>query len=227
MGKTLADLSESERWRLMVSAAKSGMAAQGYSLARVPGRGKSNVWHVTKDGETRMVSIRTTRVRYIAFPPLERGTKWKTLDDVELVAVAAVDSKDAPENIVVYLFPAADLRQRFHASYAARVKDGQSIKDNFGMWVELDRDDRGIPASVGTGIIEHYNPIGVYAIADLLPKHSKVEANDEKPGQAVDEIPAPPRLATIAEVMAWARNRVAQIVGVRAEAVKLDLKVEY
>ena len=115
MEKTLVELSESERWRLMVDAAKAGMAAQGYSLARVPGRGMSNVWNVTKDGETRMASIRTTRDRYIAFPPLEGGTKWKTLDDVEMVAVATVDSKDAPEKVEVYLFPADDVRQRFNA----------------------------------------------------------------------------------------------------------------
>lgn len=225
MGKSLADLSESERWRLMVDAAKAGMAAQGYSLARVPGRGMSNVWNVTKDGETRVASIRTTRDRYIAFPPLEAGTKWKTLDDVELVAVATVDSKDAPEKVEVYLFPADEVRQRFNASYAARAKDGQSIKDNFGMWVGLDRDDRGIAASVGTGILEHYKPIGVYAITDLFAEHPS--ADDEEPGQAADEIPALPTLSTIADVMAWARNRVAQLAGVRAEAVKLDLKVEY
>ena len=227
MEKSLVELSESERWRLMVDAAKAGMAAQGYSLARVPGRGMSNVWNVTKDGETRMASIRTTRDRYIAFPPLEGGTKWKTLDDVELVAVATVDSKDAPEKVEVYLFPADDVRRRFNASYAARAKEGQSIKDNFGMWVGLDRDDRGIAASIGTGILEHYKPIGVYAITDLLAEHPQAEANDEEPGQAADEIPALPTLSTIAEVMAWARNRVAQIAGVRAEAVKLDLKVEY
>jgi hypothetical protein len=32
---------------------------------------------------------------------------------------------------------------------------------------------------------------------------------------------------TIAEVMDWARERVAKIAGVKVEAVKLDLKVEY
>jgi len=32
---------------------------------------------------------------------------------------------------------------------------------------------------------------------------------------------------TIAEVMAWARARVAELAGVRLDAVKLDLKVKY
>ena len=227
MNKPLKDLSDSARWRLMVDAAKAGMMAKGYSLERVPGRGLSNVWNVTKDGETWVASIRTTRDRFIAFPPLEGGAKWKTLDDVELVVVATVDSKDAPERVEVYLFPADDVRQRFNASYAARLKDGQSIKDNFGMWVGLDPDDRGVPASVGTGIIKKYEPIGNFAITDLLAVHPQAQANDEMPGQSTDEIPAMPTLNTIAEVMAWTRTRVAEIAGVQAEAVKLDLKLEY
>lgn len=223
----LNDLPDSARWRLMVDAAKAGMMAKGYALERVPGRGMSNVWNVTKDGKTRIASIRTTRDRYIAFPPLEGGARWKTLDDVELVVVATVDSKDAPERVEVYLFPAGDVRQRFNASYAARLKEGQSIKDNFGMWVGLDRDDRGIAASVGAGILEKYEPIANYAIADLLAEHPPAQTNDEEPGQAAGEIPATPTLATISEVMAWARDRVAEIAGVQAEAVKLDLKLEY
>jgi hypothetical protein len=226
MNVLLDDLSESARWRMMVDAAKAGMLAQGYALERVPGRGMSNIWNVTKDGETRMASIRTTRDRYIAFPPLEGGTKWKTLDDVDLVVVATVDSKDGPEKVEVYLFPADDVRQRFNAHYAARLNEGQSIKDNFGMWVGLDRDDRGIAASVGTGILEKYEPIGIYAISDLLAEHPPTEANDEEHTKTASE-QATPTLATIAEVMAWARTRVAEIAGVKAEAVKLDLKVEY
>ena len=35
------------------------------------------------------------------------------------------------------------------------------------------------------------------------------------------------RPATIAEAMAWARERVAEIAGVRVDVVKLDLKLEY
>lgn len=227
MTNLLSELSESVRWRLMVDAAKKGMAGQGYSLARVPGRGLSNIWTVSKDGKSKLASIRTTRDRYIAFPPLEGGAKWKTLDDVELVVVATVDSKDDPENVEVYLFPADDVRKRFNAHYVARSKDGQTIKDNFGMWVALEHDDRGIAASVGTGIIDHYKPIAVYPIADLLADNPHAEAGDEEPDEGAGETAAVPSLSTIAEVMAWARDRVAQLAGVQTEAVKLDLKIEY
>ncbi|OBQ66488.1 hypothetical protein EFV37_35910 (plasmid) [Mesorhizobium loti] len=224
MSNSLSTLSESQRWHLMVDAAKKAAEAQGYSMTRVPGRGLSNIWNIAKDGKTQTAAIRTTRDRYIAFPPLKGGTKWKTLDDVETVIVATVDSKEDPENVEVYIFPADDVRKRFNAHYAARSKEGQTIKDNFGMWVGLDRDNRGIAASVGTGILDHYKHVAVYAISDLLADNASEEAPDDIAEQTeVAEL----GFSTIAEVMAWARDRVAQLAGVQTDAVKLDLKIEY
>ncbi|UCI19910.1 hypothetical protein FJ970_02760 [Mesorhizobium sp. B2-1-8] len=225
MTNLLSELSESVRWRLMVDAAKKAAEAQGYSMARVPGRGLSNIWNITKDGKTTVAAIRTTRDRYIAFPPLKGGTKWKTLDDVETVIVATVDSKDDPENVEVYIFPADDVRKRFNAHYAARSKEGQAIKDNFGMWVGLDLDNRGIAASVGTGILDHYKRVAVYPISDLLADNPHEETSSEEPEHTPETVE--PGFSTIAEVMAWARDRVAQLAGVQVEAVKLDLKIEY
>ena len=226
MANLLKGLSETVRWHLLVGAAKQAMETQGYSLDRVPGRGLSNIWNISKGGKTQVTSIRTTRDRYIAFPPLENGTKWKTLDDVQLVAVATVDSKEDPENIEVYLFPAVDVRKRFDAHYAARTKDGQTIKDNFGMWVALDPKAHGLAASVGTGIVTHYKPIAVYSILDLLADNSPIATTGD--GQEDEPPDASERsFSSIAEVMAWAREQVAQLAGVQIEAVKLDLKIEY
>jgi hypothetical protein len=223
MSNQLENLSETIRWRLLVDAAKKAVQAQGYSLQRVPGRGLSNIWTLTKNGQTKTASIRTTRDRWIAFPPLEGGKKWKTLDDVDTVVVAAVDSKDEPENIEVMMFSAEEVRKRFDAAYAARIKDGQTVKDNFGMWVGLDHDDRGLAASVGSGIAEKHERLATYSIAGLL---------EETPGPLpedgdVDNASGTPELSTIAEVMAWTRSRLATIAGVEVEAIKLDLKIEY
>jgi hypothetical protein len=50
----------------------------------------------------------------------------------------------------------------------------------------------------------------------------------QPPVEALERAEAPePRFTTIAQVMAWAREQVADIAGVRLEAVKLDLKLEY
>src|SRR5687768_16634384 len=104
-------------WHFMVDAAKRALEAQGYSLSRQPGRGLSNIWNADRDGTTHSISIRTTRDRSIAFPPLKQGTKWKTLDDVDLVAVSSVDTKENPKNVEVYIFPAAEVQKRFNAAY--------------------------------------------------------------------------------------------------------------
>lgn len=232
MSSKLNEQSETVKWRIMVEAAKKGAEVEGYSLERVPGRGLSNIWNIKKGGKTRVASIRTTRDRWFAFPPLDKGKRWKTLDDVEVVIVATVDSKEDPENVEVYIFPADEVRTRFHAAYAARIKAGQKPKDNFGMWVGLDRDTRRTATSVGSGIIENYRPVATYSIDELLDARPDFEEGSEEQedlpmsesevGQS-DE----PKLTTIAEVMSWARVKVAEIAGVTSDAVKLDLKIEY
>jgi hypothetical protein len=146
---------------------------------------------------------------------------------VELVIVASVDSKDDPQNVEVYIFPAKEVRTRFNAAYAARVKDGQVVKDGFGMWVSLHKDPRGVAASVGSGLADQYKPVGVYSIDELLAARSGEGVDQDQAEAAEEQAGDVPQFGTIAEVMAWARERVADIAGVRVEAVKLDLKVEY
>lgn len=230
MVKPLENLADGQRRRFLVEAAKRGAHDAGYHLSRVPGRGLSNVWNIEKDGRTIRAAIRTTRDRWIAFPPFDGGTRWRTLSDVEAVIVAAVDDKDEPRHVQVYIFPAAAVRERFDAAYAARTRAGHVQKDGFGMWVGIDHDPRGIAASVGSGIVEKFRPIAVYSVASLLAADAGQEGSQVADAAAdADDVEPPqaPRLATIGEVMSWARGRIAELAGVRPEAVKLDLKVEY
>ena len=152
-----------------------------------------------------------------------------------------MDSKEEPENIEVYIFPADEVRQRFDAAYAARVKAELVVRDDFGMWVNLDLDKRDVHAAVGSGIIEKYKPVAVFSIAKLLaekatdlPVEHNEDADEFEKRFAEDgtltgrkEDAPEPRFTTIAQVMAWAREQVANIAGVKVEAVKLDLKLEY
>jgi len=149
---------------------------------------------------------------------------WKTLDDVQVVIVAAVDDREDPENAEVYVFPAAEVRKRFDAAYAARIEAGRSVKDNFGMWVRLDHDDRGIAASVGSGIIDQHKSVASYAIKDLLTDETEYSEDDQA---LIDEAIQSSSPTTIAEIMASARERIADIAGVELESVKLELKIEY
>lgn len=218
MANQLEGFSETVKWRLMVEAAKRGAVAAGYTLNRMPGRGLSNVWMITNGGTSQKASIRTTRDRWIAFPPLEKGKKWKTLDQVDVVIVATVDDRDDPRNVEVYIFPAAEVRKRFDASYAARVAAGQTMRDNFGMWVALDQKGRNSPADVGSGIVDQYEPVAVIPIADLLSDvQAGVVSNDEVgDDRPADEIENDPPL-TIPE----AKRRLALTLGCKPENIKI------
>jgi hypothetical protein len=227
MVNRLEGLSETIKWHMMVQAAKRGAEAQGYTLDRVPGRGLSNVWTITKNGKSQRASIRTTRDRWFAFPPLDKGKKWKTLDDVDIVIVAAVDDRHDPENVEVYIFPATEVRKRFDAAFAARTGAGQTVRINFGMWVRLDQDARNIPASVGSGIIDKYKAVAVFPIVNLLADSgvddaSALETTDvgtAEVGTAIDAFDNDPPL-TISE----AKRRLALTFGV--EPANIKIKVE-
>ena len=221
MSTQFSELSVSRTWNILVGAAIRALEGKGFEPDRVPGRGRSNVWKIVENGQRKRVSIRTTKDRWFAFPPLKKGTKWKTLDDVDVVIVAAVDDRDDPQNVEVYRFDAAEVRKRFDESYAARIQAGQTVKDNFGMWVNLDTDDRGLPASVGAGLAAKHAPIATFPLEDLVAENSVETAEVAADGEASGRDPH-----TIAEVMDWARKRIATLSGVRMEAIKLDCRIE-
>lgn len=219
-------MSDAETWGILVGAVKTAAQEKGYRLKRVPGRGRSNVWIVEKNSKELRASIRTSKDRWIAFPPLNGGKKWKTLDGVDIVFVGVVDEKDNPRNVEVYELNAVEVRQRFDAAYAARRKAGQTIQDNFGMWVALDADSRGIPASTGSGIAAKHKPIAVYQMSTLLEAIKGTESEEVEIGDE-PSLPGQESANTIGEVMASARKRISELAGVDFAAVRLDLKIEY
>ena len=109
----------------------------------------------------------------------------------------------------------------------AHFTTARSVKDNFGMWVNLDADDRSLPASVGTGLAAEHSPIATYPLNKLIagngPETDEISNNGDTAGDA-DASGQEPH--TIAEVMDWARKCIARLSGVRMEAVKLDCRIE-
>lgn len=229
MSNQFSEMSNSRTWNILVSAATRALEGQGLAPERVPGRGRSNIWEIEENGHRKRVSIRTTkgRGRGFAFPPLKKGTQWRTLDDVDVVVVAAVDDHDDPSSVEVYRFDAGEVRKRFDESYAARIQAGQTVKDNFGMWVRLDTDDRGLPRSVGSGLAAEHAPIATYPLEMLIVENGSKMAKVSDYGEtASDSEASGGKPHTIAEVMDWARKRIATLSGVRMEAVKLDCRIE-
>ena len=218
------DMSDSRTWAILVGAATRALREAGFAPTRLPGRGRSNVWEIQENGRPKRVSIRTTKDRWIAFPPLEKGTKWKTLDDVAIVVVAAVDDRENPQSVKVYRFDAEEVRRRFDASYAARIAAGQTVRDGFGMWLGLDVDDRDRAASVGTGLAAEYSPIATFPLAELIAKTALEPAVVPEDGEAVGTAATRPQ--TIADVIDGARKHIAMLAGVPMEAVKLECRIE-
>lgn len=228
MSTRLKIMGQGAAWRLMVRSALKGAEQEGYTFKRQPGRGLSNTYEMTKDGKTKVASVRTTQDRWIAFPPLDKGKRWKTLDDVEVVLVSAVDDRFNPQNLDVYLFPADEVRRRFDASYAARIAEGHAVRDDYGMWVLLDKGDDQVISQVGHSLAVDYPAIAHFTIDELegevldRPRGQEEEA----PIDPMDtESPVHDRLNTIADVLAFAREKIATLSGLPASSIMLELKM--
>jgi hypothetical protein len=229
----LKEMGQSKAWHLLVGAALEGARQQGYTLQKQPGRGLSNTYSMTKGNEKKVASVRTTRDRWIAFPPMNGGLKWKTLDEVSWVLVAAVDNKDNPQNVDVYLFPADEVRDRFNASYAARQAAEHTLPDNYGMWVMLDQGDDAYPSQVGHSLAVDYPTIARFTLDELektiSPDVRKMADDDAPAFEEVAQRDAPEEnphaLTNVAEVLTFAREKIAALTGMPSNAITLDLKM--
>jgi hypothetical protein len=110
---------------------------QGWTVSREDGIGKSSVRRISKDGESKLASIRTTQNKWIAFPPKPGRKGWTTLDDVDLVVAVSVDDGEHPKEALVHLLPADDMRKRFNAAMKARVAADRVQPDKRGVWIPL------------------------------------------------------------------------------------------
>ena len=215
-------MSSSKKWSVLVRAATRALKAEGFAPERMPGRGRANIWRIKEGKGCKRVSIRTTRNRSIAYPPLEGGKRWKTLDDVDIVVVAAVDDYGNPNSVQVYRFDAGEVRKRFDKSYAARIQAGHRLQDGFGMWVNLDRS-----TSVGSGLAAKHDPIATYPLKELIVENgAETTEAEEDDGTATDTGASGREPHSIDEVMHQARKHIAKLSGVRMEAVKLCCRFE-
>jgi hypothetical protein len=126
---------------------------QGRKVERVPGSGKSSMRRtISKDGETKLVSIRTTQDTYIAFPRDRHDKSWVTLSEVDEVVAVSVDDYYNPRFAKVHIIDGKDMRERFDHAYTARRKAGHTIPLGRGVWVPLYIEDSGkAPTHVGGG----------------------------------------------------------------------------
>jgi hypothetical protein len=199
----------------LTEGAKKALTEKGYAVAKMPGRGRSKNVTLNKDGRTVRACIRTTTDRWLMFMPYANATKWRTLDEVDVVVLAATDSKEAPKQCSVYMFPAEEVRRRLDENVAARVKANNPPRDDFFLCVDLDAGRRRTEAeSVGSGIIEQFDPIATFTIRSLAAGPIKQGNDLNKSG-------------IVSAIMGEARRSLAAALGVQVDAVELDLRIKY
>lgn len=200
---------------LLIAAARRALDEAGYLLERSPGRGRASNWAGTKDGRAVKLTIRTSRDRWVAFQPLNGGKAFRTLDDVDLVCVAALDRKEDPQFIEVFILPAKDIRPSFEQAFHARKKFyGKAPQDEFGMWVALDRIGAdGAPNDAGSHLLQHAQHLANYPFGALSG------------GRTVQPAPSAASGSTIASIVADARARISAVAGVPISQVNLDVRI--
>lgn len=213
----------SEKVTMKIALFNSAIAAleqDGWTVERVAKSGKSSVRRIARRGVSKTITIRTSQDRSIAFPRTAGDKGWRTLDEVDAVVAASVDDKYDPKFACIHLFDGEEMRDRFNRSYTARMNAGHTIPIGRGVWLSLYAAEASQPVHlVGAGVGLVHPPFAKIPLnPDLVAASGDDDAADD------DQIM---QGLTVPDVMAAARHRLSELLGVEPSAVKLDLKVEY
>jgi hypothetical protein len=203
--------------RLFQIAVKA-LEKDGWTVEPIPGSGKGSVRRITRDKDSRTVSIRTTQDTYIAFPRDPEDSKWVTLSEVDTVVAVSVDDRANPQFALVHMLDGDDMRRRFDRAYAARLQAGHSIPVGRGVWVGLYVKEANEPPSyVGGGAGLEYPEIARVPLGkvDLVSASVVAPMGNATPDNWHEEEPL-----TIGE----AKRRLAQAFGVDPSNVKITIE---
>ena len=179
--------------------------------------GKSSVRRITKNGESKLVSIRTTQDQWIAFPPKPKDKGWITLDDVDVVLAVSVDANDPPREALVHWLPGDEMRKRFDLALKARRGANRVQPQRRGVWIPLyEREDASENVSyVGGGAGLDHPPIARVPMnggGSTPPPTGADEVVDDDQDEFEES-----DLLTIAE----AKRRLALTLGVPESSIKI------
>ena len=201
--------------------AVNALEADGWKVDRVAGSGKSSVRRITKGGESKVVSIRTTQDTAIAFPRTEGDKSWRTLDEVDAVVPVSVDDKDEPKFAKVHLIDGDEVRSRFNRAYEARKNAGHIIPIGRGVWLSLYTPEANEPVShVGAGVGLKFPPIATVALSPESEVTADPSASDNDGDN--DLISNSPDEVTLS--IAEAKRRLAATFGVDPSCIKITVE---
>lgn len=192
---------------------------QGWTVEKERGMGKSSVRRIIKNGESKLVSIRTTQDQWIAFPPKPSDQGWITLDDVDVVVAVSVDANDPPKEALVHWLPADEMRERFDLALKARREANRVQPQRRGVWIPLyEREDASENVSyVGGGAGLDHPPIARVPMNgggnEPPPLVDEVSDDDQDDDDGRDVL-------TIAE----AKRRLALTLGVPVSSIRITVE---
>jgi hypothetical protein len=188
---------------------------EGWTVTREK-LGKSSVRRITKNGDSKLVSIRTTQDTWLAFPPKPNGKGWVTLDEVDVVLAVSVDGNVPPREAQVHWLAANEMRERFDLAYKARKKAGRVFPDRRGVWIPLyerENDNADNVSYVGGGAGLDHPPIA------RVPMNGGGDGPPRTgPGDSTDDDEERP--LTIPE----AKRRLSVALGVSESSIKITVE---
>jgi hypothetical protein len=211
-------------YRFLTEAAMKALQEGGWSISKSTSHGRANVWNIDKKGKSGRVSIRTTRDRWIAYQPLKNGSSWKTLGEVDFVCVSAFvynENSDEPIGVNVHLIDASVVKEAFNQNYSARISEGRTVTDNFGMWVCIDQCSGTQAPYVGSGFATEKNLIANYSMDSLVAGPADQVASSPQVQQTSHSKPF-----SVSDILDQARIDISKITGIPVEGISLDLHLK-
>ncbi|MCB1467410.1 MAG: hypothetical protein KDK08_09780 [Rhizobiaceae bacterium] len=207
--------------RTLFSIAVEALEKDGWKVERVPGSGKSSVRRITKDAESKIISIRTSQDTWIAFPRTEDDAGWGTLDDVDAVVPVSVDDPEEPRYAQVHLIDGDEVRARLDRAYQARREAGHSLQNGRGIWISLYFQEADEPKNrVGAGVGLKFPPFAKVPLSSG-PREPIARV------QAEPSVTPTPSSASASDgplTIAEAKRRLALTFGVDPESIKITVE---
>lgn len=153
--------------------------------------------------------MKTAADRWITATRDSNGT-WPVLDGVDEVVVAALDDRESPTKVEIYLFPADEVRARLNENFRARQANGMSEQKTD--WAHIDPSTSDKPSYAGSGLGAKYPPIATFPLTKKGPE-------PERPPSG------PIASGSVAQVIEKARQQIAGITGLPKAAVQIEVRL--
>lgn len=207
--------SKVQRRRKLFQVGLEALRREGWKVERIQGSGKSSLRRISKNGESKKVTIRTTQDTWIAFPRERDDSDWVTLSEVDFVLAVSVDDPDEPKFAQAHLIDGNEMRDRFNRAYSARLAAGHTIPTRRGVWIALYQEEEDEPVNrVGAGAGLQHPPMLRLPLDEIIPDGHDNDDDDEEDSEV------PGENLTIAE----AKRRLALTFGVDPSSVKITIE---